>query len=166
MERGTFELQAGPLAMRPLIMLAASEMQIAAQEKGIRLETSIPKALPPVWGDSHRLEQVVLNLLDNAIKFTPRGGEVTIRAKALEGELIVEVQDSGCGIPSDALDKLFTRFYQVDASSTRRSGGAGLGLSISQQIVEAHGGRIWVNSEVDEGSTFCFTVPQVEGKKG
>lgn len=165
MESGTFQFQAGPLAIRPLILQAASEMQFAAQEKGVLLEASVPKALPPVWGDPNRLKQVVLNLLDNAIKFTSEGGEVSIRAKALEEELEVEVQDAGVGIPAPALDKLFTRFYQVDASSTRRSGGAGLGLSISQQIVGAHGGRMWVESEVGKGSTFRFTVPLAEGRK-
>jgi len=165
MEQGTFELEAGPLAVRPLISHAVAEMQFSAQEKEIHLETSVPKALPPVWGDPNRLEQVVINLMDNAIKFTPREGSVTVRARVLEGELVIEVQDTGPGIPTDALDKLFTRFYQVDASSTRRTGGTGLGLSISQQIVEAHGGRIWVDSEVGKGSTFCFTVPLAEEKK-
>jgi len=165
MEQGTFELEAGPLAVRPLILHAVAEMQFTAQEKEIRLETSVPRTLPPVWGDPNRLEQVVVNLLDNAIKFTPREGAVTVRGRVLEGELVIEVQDTGPGIPADALDRLFTRFYQVDASSTRRAGGIGLGLSISQQIVEAHGGRIWVESEVGKGSTFSFTVPLAEGRR-
>ena len=165
MEQGAFELEAGPLAVRPLILHAVAEMQFAAQEKEIRLETAVPKTLPPVWGDPNRLEQVVVNLLDNAIKFTPHEGAVTVRGRVLEGELVIEVQDTGPGIPADALDRLFARFYQVDASSTRRAGGIGLGLSISQQIVEAHGGRIWVDSEVGKGSTFSFTVPLAEGRR-
>ena len=164
-ERGTFELELGPVAMRPLILHAAGEMQFAALEKGIRLETSLPEGLEPVRGDPNRLEQVVVNLLDNAIKFTPDGGVVTVRATVVGREIVVEVEDTGSGIPAESLDKLFTRFYQVDASTTRRSGGTGLGLSISQQIVEAHGGRIWVESEQGRGSTFGFTVPLIEGRK-
>ena len=163
-ERGTFELELGPVAMRPLMLHAAGEMRFAATEKGIRLETSLPEGLPPVHGDPNRLEQVVINLLDNAIKFTPDGGAVAARAAAVGGEMVVEVEDTGSGIPAESLDKLFTRFYQVDASTTRRSGGTGLGLSISQQIVEAHGGRIWVESEEGRGSTFRFTVPLIEGR--
>jgi len=164
-EQGTFELELGPLAIRPLILHAVSEMQFAADESGVRLDTSLPDNLSPVWGDPNRLEQVVVNLLDNAVKFTGRGGSVTVRAEEVERELVVEVEDTGRGIPTEAMDKLFTRFYQIDASSTRRSGGAGLGLSISQQIVEAHGGRIWAESQEGKGSTFCFTVPLAEGRE-
>ncbi|MBC7262504.1 MAG: hypothetical protein H5T63_10905, partial [Chloroflexi bacterium] len=112
-----------------------------------------------VFGDKERLKQVVRNLVHNAIKFTPKGGHVTIFATVEPGRIVVSVQDDGIGIPAEALPHLFERFYQVDSSSTRRAGGTGLGLYICKQIVTAHGGEIWVRSEVGKGSTFSFTLP-------
>jgi signal transduction histidine kinase len=159
LERGRFELRLGPTSLRSLIMHSAREIQFAASRKGIHLETHIPTELPPVRGDANRLEQVIVNLLDNAVKFTGAGGMVRVEALAADDEVLVNVIDSGSGIPGEALDKLFTRFYQADGSTTRRSGGTGLGLFISRQIVEAHGGQIWAKSELGKGSIFSFTVP-------
>jgi two-component system sensor histidine kinase VicK len=105
--------------------------------------------------------QVFDNLLGNAIKFSPDGGTVTVRAEPEADRVLVIVEDQGIGIPEDQLDKIFDRFYQVDGSMTRRFGGTGLGLAIVKQIIEAHGGQIWARSELGKGSSFYFTLPGV-----
>ena len=115
--------------------------------------------LPPVWGDRHRLDQVFANLIQNAIKFSPNGGTITVRLRSQEGFVRAEVSDQGIGIPADQLTKVFERFYQVDGSSKRRFGGTGLGLAIVQETVAIHGGLVTVQSQVNVGSTFSFTIP-------
>ena len=128
----------------------------------------IPRPFPPPTGlplaraDRDRVNQVLDNLIGNAIKFSPNGGCVTVRLSATDGMVQVSVSDSGIGIPADQLDRIFERFYQVDGSATRKFGGAGLGLTIVKRIVEAHGGRIWAESQVGHGSTFSFTLPRVQ----
>lgn len=124
----------------------------------IRLEMSGP--LPVLWADPHLLKQVIENLLENAIKFSPRGGEVRVRAWAEGDEVIIAVSDEGIGIPPDKLQQVFERFYQVEGSTTRRFGGMGIGLTLCRAIVEAHGGRIWAESNgVEQGSTFYVALP-------
>jgi len=115
--------------------------------------------LPVVQGDAERLEQVVTNLVDNAIKFTPQEGEVSIKACVKDEDLMVQVIDTGIGIPAHVLPNLFQRFYQANSSATREADGTGLGLYIAKQIVEGHGGRIWAESTPGRGSTFSFTIP-------
>ena len=118
--------------------------------------------LPPGRGDERRLTQVLLNLVGNAIKFTD-AGEVVIEAGASNGSFKVSVRDSGPGISKSDQAKLFQEFQQADNSITRKKGGTGLGLAISKRIIELHGGKIWVDSELGRGSTFTFTLPtQVE----
>jgi two-component system phosphate regulon sensor histidine kinase PhoR len=112
-----------------------------------------------VRGDGERLGQALLNLLHNAVKFSPAGAEVVVRVVAGEHEAIVTVVDHGPGIPRTALPRVFERFYKGDRARTRGVGGTGLGLSIARHVVEAHGGRIWVASEEGSGSTFGFAVP-------
>jgi signal transduction histidine kinase len=112
-----------------------------------------------VFGDIERLRQVIRNLFHNAIKFTPPNGHVTTSASIISDWLVVSVRDDGIGIPSAAIPHLFERFYQVDGSSTRRVGGTGLGLYICKQIIAAHGGDIWAESELGKGSTFSFRLP-------
>jgi signal transduction histidine kinase len=107
-----------------------------------------------------RIEQVLTNLVDNAIKFTPPSGVVAMSATDMGDEVQVVVSDTGIGIPSDELERVFDRFYQVDGGSTRRYRGTGLGLTICKHIIEHHRGRIWVESEEGEGSTFFFTLPK------
>jgi len=116
--------------------------------------------LPTISADPWRLEQVVTNLVDNAIKFTPAEGNVIITAADRGDYLEVGVQDSGIGIANDQVDRIFDRFYQVDGGANRLYKGAGLGLTICRHIVEHHGGRIWAESAFDEGAIFRFTVPK------
>jgi len=110
--------------------------------------------------DNDRIAQVLTNLIKNAIKATPKKGKVEIFAEDMQTEIKVVIKDTGVGLPKDALDKIFRKFYQVDTSSTREKGGSGLGLSICKGIVEANGGKIWVESELGKGATFYFTIPK------
>ncbi|OYT42133.1 MAG: hypothetical protein B6U86_00895 [Candidatus Altiarchaeales archaeon ex4484_43] len=114
--------------------------------------------LPSIQGDKNRLMQVLTDLIDNAIKFTEKGG-IVIEARREKDNILVKVKDTGIGISKENINKLFTKFYQVDSSLSRRYGGTGLGLAICKKIVEAHGGKIWVDSELGKGSTFQFTLP-------
>jgi len=129
-----------------------------AAEKRIALKIDVAPELPPSRGDERRLTQVLLNLVGNAIKFTDRG-EVLIKAAADDGSLSVAVLDTGPGISAADQAKLFQEFQQADNSATRAKGGTGLGLAISKRIIEMHGGKIWVESTVGQGSTFFFTLP-------
>lgn len=142
---------------------ALQSHEAAATQAGLTLRAIVPPDFPLVRADRDRLNQVFDNLLGNAIKFSPNGGEITIQL-ADAGEMVqVAISDTGIGIPPDQLERIFERFYQVDGSVTRKYGGAGLGLAIVKRIVEAHGGRIWANSELGRGSTFTFTLPKVKG---
>jgi len=131
-----------------------------AEAAGINLILDIPPNLPPIQATPDLLNQVMDNLLDNAIKFSPEGGEIRIRAWQEGGEIIIAVSDQGVGIPPDKLDRVFERFYQVDGSSTRQFGGMGIGLTLCKRIIEGHGGRIWAESEGEgKGSTFYIALP-------
>ena len=133
-------------------------MESLAAGKKLALKAIIPPDLSRGRGDERRLTQVLLNLAGNAIKFTDTG-QVLIEARAVDGAFIVSVADTGPGIAEADRQKIFEEFQQADSSSTRTKGGTGLGLSISRRIVELHGGRMWVESELGAGSTFYFTVP-------
>jgi signal transduction histidine kinase len=129
------------------------------------LVSKLPALLPTVIGDAQRLEQVLTNLIGNAIKFSNAGGQVLVSASTTDAELRVEVKDSGIGIPEEALERIFSRYYQVEDKSERSARGSGLGLHIAQKIVKGHGGRIWAESEAGQGSTFCFTLPLASPKQ-
>jgi signal transduction histidine kinase/putative methionine-R-sulfoxide reductase with GAF domain len=136
----------------------------AAQQAGIDIVSDFPTEMPDIEVDPAQITQVLDNLLNNAIKFSPHGGKIMVRL-GTEPEMVrVEVSDTGIGIPADKIDRIFDRFFQVDGSSTRRFGGAGLGLSICKQIIDAHGGELTVESEVGKGSTFAFTVPRAQSR--
>ena len=115
--------------------------------------------LPVVFADKQLIGQVLANLIENAIKYTPAGGTITISAEADESEVIVHVKDTGIGIPAEALPRIFERFYRVDKGRSREMGGTGLGLAIAKHILLQHGGRIWVDSTPGEGSLFHFALP-------
>ena len=112
-----------------------------------------------IFADRDRLVQTLVNLLSNAIKFSPHQSQVQLEAEHIANEIVFRVCDRGRGIPADHLESIFERFHQVDASDSRQMGGTGLGLAICQSIVQQHGGKIWVESKLSEGSTFSFTIP-------
>lgn len=134
----------------------------ALDTRRIRLE--IPADLSPVYADYDRLERIVINLLSNALKYSPAESPVIVRARQADGQVEVAIQDFGVGISQEDREHLFERFYR--AGSERKTEGVGLGLYISRTLVEAHGGRIWVESEPGKGSTFFFSLPIIAGKEG
>jgi histidine kinase len=123
------------------------------------MRNEVPPDLPPVNGDRERIHQVLFNLLDNAVRFTPDGGTVRVLAAHEGDECEVSVEDTGPGIPAEHLPLVFERFYREDPSRSRDDGGTGIGLAIARSVVEAHGGRIWAESVDGKGSTFRFVLP-------
>ncbi len=158
-ESGTAELLVADLDLAALATATAERMRLFAERQGVAIDVAAPAAVPLVRGDAERLGQALLNLLHNAIKFSAPGSTVTIRVTATESRVIVAVEDHGQGIPRADLPRIFERFYKVDRARSRVAGGTGLGLSIARHIVEAHGGRIWAESEEGVGSTFSFAIP-------
>lgn len=131
------------------------------EEKEVELNVNLPADSPRVYADEDRLGQILLNLIGNALQYTPSGGKVTVQAKVTQGEIEIAVADTGIGISAAHLPHLFDRFYRVDKSRSRAGGGSGIGLTIAKHLVEAQGGRIWVESEGEgKGSTFRFTLPR------
>jgi two-component system, OmpR family, phosphate regulon sensor histidine kinase PhoR len=157
-ESGRFSLDRSPVAAHDLLHSAAQRMQVQAERANLNLRVEVPDGLPKVQVDSQRLEQVLINLIHNAVKFTRPGGEVVLCAESIPGEVRFSVRDTGVGIPSDEVSRIFERFYRVDKSRAGR--GTGLGLSIAKHIIEAHSGKIWAESKEGQGSTFYFTIPQ------
>ncbi len=135
-----------------------SAQRIAKAQLTVTIQ--IPRELPPFIGDFTRLAQALHQLLDNACKFSPTGGEVTVTAQAMTDNLCIAVKDQGIGIPPEHQEHIFDRFYQVDGSSKRRYGGAGLGLAIAKEICEAHGGSITAENGQDRGSVFTVHLPR------
>ncbi len=131
-----------------------------AEEKMIDLRLVADKPEYLVWADEERIMQTFLNLIDNAIKYTPEMGEIEVRIKERKHDVLVEVSDTGIGIPPQEIDKIFDKFYRTTISQ-KKAGGRGIGLSIVKKIIEAHGGEIWVESELGKGTTFFFTLPKV-----
>jgi signal transduction histidine kinase len=156
-EAGTLRVEPEPTDLRPLVRETASEFQILTRDHPVQVD--LPRSLPLVMADPRRIRQVLRNLVENAVKYSPGGGEIDVVVQAGSEAIQVNVADRGMGIEPQHLERIFDRFYQVDSASTRRVGGSGLGLSISKAIVEAHDGEIWAESEAGAGSTFCFTLP-------
>ena len=155
-EAGSFSIEAAATDVGSLMSTTVEGFRLQAAERGIELAVAIPEALPPVHADAARVAQVLSNLTGNALKFTPPGGKVRLSATAAGGEIIVAVADTGIGIAADNVAHVFDRFWQAKRAS-RAS--AGLGLAIAKSIVEAHGGRIWVESTEGRGTTFQLTLP-------
>ena len=168
---GNLKLDSKPIAIAPLIEAAVEILRPAAEAKSITIETKFGPGVKPIWGDSARLQQVLSNVLSNAIKFTPRGGRVEVTCESAGSNVVIVVKDNGIGIKPDFLPHVFERFRQADATSARSFGGLGLGLSIVRNIVELHGGSIRAESEgEDRGATFTITLPtkkppQISGKE-
>jgi len=152
-------LQLDEVDVSKILNQIISEFKEQALRKGIELDYKVDNKLPKVRADPTRLGHVLRNLVDNAVKFTDHG-RVTLEAKVKNGFMHICVSDTGIGIPRELHAKIFDPFYQVDSSTTRKHGGTGMGLLVAKQIVEAHGGKIWLeNSEVKRGSRFCFSIP-------
>ncbi len=158
-EAGRLELERRPVAVTELIQGCVETVALRAEQKRLRLTVECPSDLPPIRGDINRLREVLQNLLDNAVQYTPAGGAVAVRARCQDQQVAITVADTGIGIPRTDLNRIFERFYRVDTARSREVGGTGLGLSITKHLVEAHGGRIAVESEVGRGSTFTVFLP-------
>jgi signal transduction histidine kinase len=158
-EAGELKLDCQIQDITKLLKQTVAVRQTQAAAKGVSLSADLPRKLPRVKIDTHRINQVLLNLIDNAITHTPKGGIITITARKLDQWLDISVEDTGEGISAKDLPNVFERFYRVDKSRARATGGAGLGLAIAKSLVEAHGGKIEVRSEEGKGSRFSFTLP-------
>jgi two-component system phosphate regulon sensor histidine kinase PhoR len=158
-ESGQVELLLAPLSPKSLLASAADRMRMQAERAGLKLSIKCENDLHNIRADKSRLEQVLVNLIHNAVKFTKPGGEITLVAESVIGGARFAVRDTGVGIPSESLSRIFERFYRVDRSRT--GSGTGLGLSISKHIIEAHGGKIWAESDERHGSVFYFVLPLV-----
>ena len=160
LDSGTADLTMSPLDVKALLNAVVEKFAPLAEKAGVTLKPDLVEEIPALMGDGDRLAQVFINLVDNALKYTPRGGAVTLRARVEKAELIASVSDTGVGISPEALPHVFDRFYQGDPS--RKGGekhGAGLGLAIVKEIVQAHGGRITVRSQAGEGTIFTLSLP-------
>jgi len=157
-EAGQLKLSIVDYSISDVVQSVTMAVESLAAEKQLALGVDVPANLPVAAGDERRITQVLLNLVGNAIKFTEAGG-VQISVRAANGEFLTAVRDTGPGIDAEHQQRIFEEFQQVDSSPTKTKGGTGLGLAIARRIVEMHGGRIWVESTLGEGSTFCFSVP-------
>ena len=164
-ESGSFVLNRAPASLGVVVRESVEAVQPRAEAKGVNVSLELPPELPVFEFDKTRIGQVLGNLLENAIRHTPSGGNVTVSAQVEQSRASVVVADGGEGIPTEALTRVFERFYRVDPSRARTTGGAGLGLTIAKQLVEAHGGSIRAESTVGHGSRFIFDLP-VNGESG
>jgi PAS domain S-box-containing protein len=169
LESGTMKFIPERVNIDKIIKAATETIQSSADMKQIKITKEIEQGIPELMVDQERIKQVLINLLNNAIKFSPEKSPITIRAKKEHDEVLFEVQDFGHGIPKNKQKKIFDLFYQVDSRTDRKYGGVGLGLAISRGIVLSHGGTIWVESDTNKGSSFQFTLPitpiqDMEGK--
>jgi two-component system sensor histidine kinase BaeS len=159
-EAGAFDLNLQPTSVMNLVKAVMARLDRQFEDKGVALEIDVPSNLPPVQVDGDRIGQVLLNLVGNALQYTPAGGEVCLRARREGGMVRLAVEDSGIGIAPEHLPRVFERFYRVDRSRSRVGGGSGIGLTIARHLVEAHAGQIGVTSDgLDQGSTFSLTLP-------
>jgi signal transduction histidine kinase len=159
LESGDLPLHREEVRLRPLVSRVVSEIEVTRARDDVELAQEVPEDLPAIYADAERVHQVLFNLLDNAVRFTPSGGRVRVTASRHNGSVDVAVTDTGPGIDAEHLPRLFDRFYRVDTSRSREEGGTGIGLAIARSVVEAHGGRIWAESEPGKGSTFTFELP-------
>jgi signal transduction histidine kinase len=159
-DEGKLELEKDTVALADLIHQTILKLQGFAHQRGVNLSSKLPPGMPTIMADKQRLEQVLTNLIGNAIKFTGAEGQVSVSASLSDDEIHVQVEDNGIGIPPEDLEQIFFRYYQGDNESARSAMGSGLGLHIAQKIVEEHGGRIWAENSGDEGSTFHFCLPR------
>jgi two-component system, OmpR family, phosphate regulon sensor histidine kinase PhoR len=158
-EAGQLQLEVQPIAIAGVVESCIETIRVKSDQKGLSVETEIPPDLPLFHGDFRAVQEILLNLLDNAIRYSSPGGRIRIIATVNGQDIELSVSDTGIGIPKAEQDRIFERFYRADVARSRESGGTGLGLSITKHLVEAHGGRIKVESEVGRGSTFNVFLP-------
>jgi signal transduction histidine kinase len=159
LEAGALRISKEPVQLRRVIRQATD---LARRLTSVHwFVVDLPAELPLVWADPRRIRQVLSNLLENAIKYSPEGGQITVTCEVDGEHMVVSVTDQGEGIPPEHIDRVFERFFQIDGATTRRAGGSGLGLAIARGLVLAHGGRMWAESQPGQGSVFRFTLPTV-----
>jgi two-component system phosphate regulon sensor histidine kinase PhoR len=159
LESGRVKLNVQPVLMPAAVEEVFSSLKERAAARNVKLVNALPDLT--AGADPDRLQQVFANLLDNAVKYGRDGGTVTVSGCPTEDGMVeIAVQDDGPGIPAEALERVFERFYRVDKGRSREQGGTGLGLAIVKHIVQSHGGKVWVKSEPGQGATFCFTLPR------
>jgi two-component system phosphate regulon sensor histidine kinase PhoR len=160
LESGQIIMNLQAVELGSVVSRVMEDLQSRAAEKNIKLRNFLPERTE-VKADADRLEQVLFNLVDNAIKYGRNDGSVDVACKIMDDKFVqLSVRDDGPGIPDDAKERVFERFYRIDRARSREAGGTGLGLSIVKHIVQSHGGEVWVESELGKGSTFCFTLPR------
>jgi signal transduction histidine kinase len=163
-EAGRMDLDVEDFDVAEAVTNAVVLVRERATRKSLVLATSLEAGLGSAQGDQRKVKQVLLNLLSNAVKFTPEGGHVEVRAQRLNGQIEIAVTDTGIGIAEEDLDAVFEEFRQVGTDYSKKHEGTGLGLTLSKKFVELHGGRIWVKSQLGQGSTFTFTIPVNHGR--
>jgi PAS domain S-box-containing protein len=165
-EAGQLQLRIGSIKVVPFVARAVDDVRSVADEAGVRIAIAVADGLSPIRGDDDRMTQALVNLLSNAIKFAPRDSTITVSGKAKGDQIAISVADEGRGIAPEDLNRLFAKFQQLDDPETRRSGGTGLGLTITKAIVEEHGGTISVESTVGRGTTFTMVLPRAIAAPG
>jgi signal transduction histidine kinase len=163
LESGEVPLRLEDLPLRPIVDQLISEIEVALPGRGVTVRNDVSADLPALSADRERLHQVLFNLVENAVRFTPDGGEVTLSARRENGSIAIAVADTGAGIPAEHLPRLFERFYRADPARARGDGGTGIGLAIARSVVEAHGGTIRAESKPGRGSVFTFDLPAANG---
>jgi len=161
-EAGRLELELRSIRVEALVNGCVETARFKAEAKGLRIHVDLPNGIPSVLADGAQLGEVLQNLLDNALQYTPSGGQIDVSATSNGQGVTFTVADTGIGIPESELARIFERFYRVDSARSREAGGTGLGLAIARHIVEAHGGRIWVESAVGQGSRFHFRIASAQ----
>ena len=165
MEAGSLTLNREPIKVPELVAQATEQVMWLLESNAQYLVREVAEGLPPLWGDADKLRRVLTNLLGNAVKFTPHDGIITVSVhKTAPGELQFDVRDTGVGIPPEAFGRIFEKFGQVASGSAAFKRSTGLGLTFCKMVVEAHGGRIWVESALDQGSVFSFVIPPAPGQ--
>lgn len=159
LEQGASPLRMQDLDPDAVVGSALERIRVFAERQGVAVKSDVPHDLPRIRGDPERLSQLLLNLLHNAVKFSPPGSSVTVTGRAQGAEVVLSVVDEGPGIARGELQRVFERFYKADRARARSAGGTGLGLAIARHIAEAHGGRVWAESEEGSGSTFSVALP-------
>ena len=162
LEKDELQVRMERLDFRYMVDAIMPMIEQHASNKQIEVELELPDSVI-MRGDEDRLKQLVINLMNNAVNYTPPSGKVKLKVTQSNDAVFAEISDTGMGIPEDSLDRIFERFYRVDKARSRNTGGTGLGLAIVKHVVEAHGGTISVNSEVNKGTTFSIRLPKALG---